>query len=194
MKLPEYFQQVKSMPDDPEGSTAYMTGNDEFQAFALAYPIATENAMPYVDNASIIQGIHNTVSDKQALIEVNSGKTKSGKQYVYSIVKTQMDPHGMQYTLILHLKDSEAKSSCLRSFFSESGMTGQRDSMVYAALAENGTIKMGDTSTWMRDPYNHNLKDCFLMNLSELEEFDQYFPSHPLSVARLTVREIVENN
>ncbi len=194
MILPEYFQQVKSMPDDPEGSMAYMTGNEEFQAFALVYPIPTDSAMPYNDDASIIYGIHNTVSEEQALIEVNSGETKSGKPYVYSIVKTQMKPHGMQYTLILHIKDSDAVSSCLRSFFSESGMTGQRDTMVYAALSQNGTVKMGDTSTWMRDPYNSNLKDRFLMNLSEREEFDQYFPNHPLTVARLTVKEIVENN
>ena len=68
MNLPSYFQQIKSMPDDPEGSSAFMTGADTFEAFAIQHPIPIEHAMPTNDDWTIINGIHNTVTESQALI------------------------------------------------------------------------------------------------------------------------------
>lgn len=194
MNLPSYFQQIKSMPDDPEGSSAFMTGADTFEAFAIQHPIPIEHAMPTNDDWTIINGIHNTVTESQALIEVKSGKTKCGNQYVYSIVKTKMEPHGVQYTLVLHLlHDNKGTAEQFKAFFSEAGTTGVRDTVIHSALVNEGIIESEDPR-WMRDPYDENIKDRFLMNLSELEQFDQNFPTHPLSVARRTIHGIVENN
>lgn len=182
------------MPDDPAGSSAYMTGTNNCECFALAFEIPLEQAMPFSNNASIIEGIHDSISDTQALIEVNSGKTKNGFNYVYSIVKTQIKPHGIQYTLIFQLRNFKGTVSNLKAFFSETGMTGVRDTQIHSLLIQQGIITLGDNNGWMRDPYDTSLQNRFLMNLSELEQFDQYFPNHPLSVARHTIKEIIENN
>ena len=36
----------------------------------------------------------------------------------------------------------------------------------------------------MRDPYDEDWKKGVLMNVSELEEFDQFFPGFPLTLCR----------
>lgn len=195
MKIPSNYQNVKSMPDDPPRSTAYMTATSNSEVFALVYPISFSEAMPFSNDASIIRNIRASVADNQALIEVNSGKTKSGNPYVYSIVKTLMEPQGVQYTLILQIMNRVSGDvENLRAFFSESGMTGVRDAQVYAALVQQGYLKSGDTESWMKDQYEPSLKRNVLMNLSEYENFDEFFPEHPLSVARNTIQQIIENN
>lgn len=195
MKLPEYYQRAKSMPGDPEGSSAYGTGSNNFEAFVLVFPIPLSEVMPIGNDEAIIKGIHNSVAENQALIEVKSGQTKGGKIYAYSIVKTKMEPSGMQYFLLLDMADPKTRTAeQFRGFFSETGMTGVRDTTVYSQLVNEGYLKPGDTSAWMRDQYDETLTGRFLMNLSEVEGFDEYFPEHPLSVARKTVGELVENN
>lgn len=195
MKIPSTYQKVQSMPDDPLGSTAYMTATSNSEVFALVYPIPFSESMPFSNDASIIKNIRASVSENQALIEVNSGRTKSGNPYVYSIVKTSMEPHGVQYTLIFQIMNRVSGNvENLRGFFSETGMTGVRDAQVYAALVQQGYQKSGDTDAWMKDQYDSSLNGQFLMNLSEYENFDEFFPEHPLSVARNTIKQIIEND
>lgn len=195
MKIPSNYQNVKSMPDDPPKSSAYGTATSNCEVFALMYPILFSEAMPFSNEASIIRNIRASLAENQALIEVKSGRTKSGDPYVYSIVKTLMEPHGVQYTVILQIMNHVSGDvENLRAFFSEIGMTGVRDAQVYSALVKQGYLKNGDNETWMKDQYDSSLKGRLLMNLSEYENFDEFFPEHPLSVARSTIKYIVENN
>lgn len=62
-----------------------------------------------------------------------------------------------------------------------------RDAAVFSALLKAGEVGE-DLSGWQRDPYDPAREEGFLANLSELPEFDHYFPGHPLSLARELVR------
>lgn len=65
--VPDYFQQVGSMPDDPEGSIAFMAQSDMAMCFVLVYPMPEEYAMPF-DERSVAEGIHGTLGDSQGLV------------------------------------------------------------------------------------------------------------------------------
>ena len=47
------------------------------------------------------------------------------------------------------------------------------------------------TGGWTHGPYDHSTTG-FVMNMSELPDFDQQFPSHPLTMARELLRSIAE--
>lgn len=66
------------------------------------YPIAPEDAMDFNDKKALIDWIHHTLAENQALIEVENGRRISGFPYIYSIVKTYNgEEEGVGYTLIL---------------------------------------------------------------------------------------------
>jgi hypothetical protein len=111
----------------------------------------------------------------------------------YSIVKTKLNPSGMQYILTMHI-DYGTDTICVQSFFSEKGMTGQRDSIVLDRLISEGVVTMPDFSNWKSDPYDKNYSRGLLMNLSELRKYDEQFPTHPLSEIRKFVDFIIKNN
>lgn len=45
------------------------------------------------------------------------------------------------------------------------------------------------TGGWAHDPFDHSTTG-FVMNMSELPDFDEQFPSHPLTMARELLRNI----
>ena len=75
----------------------------------------------------------------------------------------------------------------------EVGRTGQRESIIMSETVLKNNTQI-DMSKWCKDPYNDDYKKGFLMNLSEQKEYDIRFPKHPLSVARIFVDFIINNN
>lgn len=189
MKMPDGFEKVDSMPEDPPDSMSYMRQSEGALAFVLAYPVSLDEAMPFDSPRSIIDGIHNSLGEDQGLIEVKADKTKSGKPYIYSIVKSAMPEPGMQYTLTMDIGD-EDYADHIQGFFSESGITGMRDAAVFAAFQNEG----GTMEDWMSDPYDPTYERGIRMNRSEVAELDASFPAHPLSKCREFVQEIVNSN
>ena len=147
--------------------------------------------MPFDDISAIIDGIHETLSDEQALIEVKSGVTSKRRKYIYSIIKNAMDSPGVAYFMLLHVS-YEGASICINAHYIESGKTGMRDTMILELAYRQGIVTDSDKSKWWFDPYDKDYKHPFLMNYSEKEEFDRMFPDHPLSQCRKFVRLITE--
>lgn len=139
--------------------------------------------MPFDGVKVLIVGIHESLSDDQALIEVKAGKTKNGRKYVLSIVKTKQESHGVRYFLQMDV-EYEGAALSVKGHFIESGMTGYRDTMVWELARREGIVSSTDNSKWCFDPYDKTLKRPYLMNLSEKEEYDEMFPDHPLSQCR----------
>lgn len=191
IKIPEYYQQVKSMPGDPKGSVPYMTQSHQATVFLIMYPIKDKDAMPY-DKEKAIIGIHSAMDDDQGLIEAESGITDNGRQYIYTIVKTKKEPVSVLYTLTGQVSQNE--DTCyFQGFFESSGETGLRESVLYAAMRRKGIV--GDSfEGWSEDPYDPSFTKGFLMNKSELKQFDEAFPEHPLSMARELMSYICDNN
>lgn len=197
--IPSKFSKVKSMPDDPPRSVSYGLETEGSQVLISVFPRNIDIAMPYDDPQSVVDSIHETLEDSQGLIEVNAGITNNGRKYIYSIVKSLMDengiPKGVQYCLVM---DVDYGNEAVRTmgFFGENGTTGIRDTTVFELLRRDGIVTLTENgaSGWNEDPYNPSFTRGALMNRSEDKAYDEIFPLHPLTEARKTVREIIDNN
>lgn len=192
LNLPKNYQRVKSLPDDPVGSSSFMSQTERSLNFVMQFPISLEEAMSY-NSDEIINDIHSCLADNQGLIEVNKGETKNNNLYIYSIVKTLKEPSGVQYTITMHIID-ENSATAIQGFFDETGITGERDTAVFAHCMSNNMVSFDDMSNWTKDPYDDNYKKGALMNYSEKAEFDEAFLEHPLSQARILIAEVIKNN
>ena len=180
MIIPEGYQKLQALPEDPEGCFTYGKQTEQALCMVSLFQINPAEAMDFNGKEDLIHGIHRTLANNQALIEVDNGKLISGKPYIYSVIKTQME-EGMQYFMQMHIKWKDSVIA-VRGFFDEYGVTGQRDATVYALYCrENPDFSQDD---WFQDPYDNTLPSGFKMNLSEQAKFDEFFPEHPLSQCR----------
>ena len=177
--IPDYYQKVDSMPGDPEGSVPYMVRSENAGCFIMIYPAEKEQAMPQ-DEDAIIHGMRQFLMDDQGLIEIGTGK-----DYAYTIIKTMKQPVGVQYTLTFHKLFPE-KMLCIQGYFDEIGTTGIRDSIVLDHCVSEGIVRIEGERIegWAEDPYDPDIKEGALMNLSEGRELDEMFPGFPLSLCR----------
>ena len=181
--IPAYYQQVDSTPEDPEGSIPFMVKTDQAICFLLIYPIALSETVPR-EQTDLIQGISQFLTKKQALILAEADDDKA-----YSIVKTAMEPSGMEYTLT-YQKFYKDFAINITGFFEEDGTTGFRDTMVYELCRRDGSVgsEKDPFAGWKLDPYGCADKDDLMMNLSEQEQYDEHFPAHPLSMCRELIK------
>jgi len=149
--------------------------------------------MDFGNPQSIIDGIHKTLADNQALIEVRAGMTKRSYHYIYSIVKTKRESSGVQYFLLMQIMYGHVVLN-IKAFFDERGMTGVRDTTIWELAYRDGIVSVKDDSKWWFDPYDKNYKHPWLMNLSEKEEYDKMFPEHPLSQCREFANYVIEQS
>ncbi len=190
-KIPEDYKLLNSMPDDPDNCLSYGKETDSCATFIQLFSIPWNSTMPWGEDQTIIDNIHQSLAENQALIEVKNGRTRRGYRYVYSIVKTHNEPSGVQYFLLMQVLYGHAALN-IKAFFSEKGMTGKRDTAVFEMACREGVVSISDTSKWTYDPYDKNFKRDYLMNMSEEERFDQLFPEHPLTQCRHFVNIVIE--
>ena len=81
----------------------------------------------------------------------------------------------------------------INAFFGEEGVTGKRDAAIFAQYMENKKDKTSSDG-WTCDPYDSTFQKDLLMNLSEEQFYDRYFPNHPLTKCRELIKFIKENN
>lgn len=191
LHLPDNFKVLEKMQEDPSGCVTYGMSTESCNALIQVYPISERAAMPFDDNAAIINRIHHSLKDEQALVEVKSGRTKTGRPFVYSIVKTKMEKSGVGYFLLMHVAYENCAIS-VKAHFLEKGMTGYRDATIWELAFREGIVSTDNQDKWRFDPYNKDFKHPFLMNLSEKEEFDEFFPEHPLTQVRQFAKLITE--
>lgn len=185
LKLPNFYQKLESTPDDPPRSEIYGVRGETFQSIVRMFPLPKEYAMP-LNTSEIIKGIHANLGDNQGIIEIEKGKTKNGYDFVYSIIKTKLEPSGLEYFLRMHIFSKEVIE--LDIFSDEIGTTGMRENMVFAML------KLKNFDDWSCDPYDKEYKKGLLMNKSEDRKYDDMTRGHPLTELRKTLEFICNNN
>lgn len=190
-KMPDDYQLLNSMSDDPKNCLNYGKETDYSTTFIQLFAISRFSAMSWGEDQKIIDGIHQSLAENQALIEVKCGKTRRGYRYVYSIVKTHNEPSGVQYFLLMQVFYGHAALN-IKAFFSEKGITGKREAVVFEMACREGVVSISDTSNWAYDPYDKNFKRDYLMNMSEEERYDQLFPEHPLTQCRNFINLVIE--
>lgn len=188
--MPDGYKQIQTLPEDPVGTVVYGFATPFSQNIITVFPFPLESAMLFGDAQHVINGIHHSLGENQALIEVNTGKTTFGRPYIYSIIKTAQEPSGVQYFMLFQEKIGN-EVVCVKAFFQEYGTTGIRDNEVFSAMLSQGVLTVDEKDKWWRDPYDETLKRPYLMNLSEMEQFDEYFPDHPLSQARTLIKHFI---
>jgi len=186
-EVPEYYQQVQSMPEDPEGSVPLMVQTESSMCFVLVFPTGSGDRMPY-DQEAVIGGIREAMADNQGIIEVEADASASSP-YVYSIVKDlggqDGRPDSLQYILTMDIGAPNGTVH-VQGFFDAIGTTGLRDTLIYSTLRNEGKVGP-DLDGWMRDPYDPEWEYGKPMNLSEQRCYDALFPDHPLSMARALI-------
>ncbi len=192
LDLSKDFQPVRNRPTDPANCESFMMQNSNALVLLQIYPIDIDKTMLFQNPQSVIDGIHRTLNENQALIEVE-GKSSDKASFIYSIIKNLHEEPGtgVQYFMLMHIL-VEGKAFAVQGFFDEFGITGVRDSMVFELMIRN---KETDTELngWARDPYDKNFNRKYLMNLSEEKRFDELFPEHPLTVCRNFIKKVKKN-
>ena len=191
LNLPMEYKVIDNLPEDPMYSVNYGKNTSDCTSIIHSFPMSARRTMDYYNVNKIIYGIHQSLGENQALIEVNAGKTSHNRQYVYSIVKTLDRPSRVQYFMLIHVSYEEIAIN-INGFFVESGITGTRDTMIWELACRQGIVSFEDKSKWMFDPYDKSFNRPYMMNISEKEEYDEMFPDHPLSQCRKFVKLITE--
>ena len=195
-RFPRQFVVMKPLPEEENGTVVLLDNGDSSLSLLKVRLISKSRAMPYRKPEKAIKGIHDSLDDDQGLVEVGNGfMGYSGRDYIYSIVKTKLEPSGVQYCLTLHIKD-DGYATAVEGFFDEVGTTGTRDAAVFELKRREGAVEITDDgiSGWNHDPYDSTRQRGFLLNLSESVEYDDMFPEHPLSVLRRTLSVLIDNN
>ena len=181
--VPDYYQKVDSMPDDPADSIPYMFQTGNAMCFALVFPVDESQSLPRTKEA-LISGIRKILGMNQGVIQV-----EAAEDHVYSIVKTLKERGGVQYIMTYQRFFPDFILN-IQALFEEIGTTGIRDSVGYEMCRRMNLVGKADDpfAGWAKDPYDETIKEGTLKNLSEREEFDAQFPGFPLSMCREFVR------
>lgn len=197
IELQDYFQQVQSLPDDPKYSIPIMAQTPGFNSFFMMFVKTSDSMMPINNPQSLIDDIrHNQMQEHQGIVEINNGKTDSGFPYIYSIIKSQNKEqgHGMEYILTMDVWIHQDYCLNIHGSFMETGTTGMRDAAIFELARREGLVTMNaekqTVEGWVKDPYDESWEKGALMNLSEQDKFDELFPEHPLTHARIFVKDI----
>lgn len=184
--MPNWFQQVEAQPGPFENCDAYIARSQEAFCMCFCSEVPEFEAMPY-DKGLVIDAVHSFLEERQGLVEVEAGRTASGAHFVYTIVKSALQPAGVQYIVSANIDHGETCAQ-IQAYFEEEGTTGMRDLMVFAMTGAD----MEDG--WFADPYDPAFTEGFLMNKSESRDYDEMFPQHPLSLARDFLTDLVVDN
>ena len=175
--------------------TAYMSQTSNSFNIAMFFRPKKGRNMDFGNPQGVIDGIHESLADNQGLIEVKSGKTKRGYDYIYSIVKSLREEDGLPMGVIYFVRMDigfEGKIVEIYANFEEQGTTGLRESMAACMASNAGVCEMG-SDKWVEDPYDSNYTHGARKNLAEKEGLDGFFPENPLSQAREFILAIVND-
>lgn len=158
------------------------------------YGVVSIGSMPRRDSlfvvSDVVAGMRGCLGQNQGLVAIEEGETSACVPYRETLVKTSIE-FGVQYTLSLQL-DCDTSVVSLTAFAEENGTTGTRDSFIFASCQNQGIVN--GFEGWNIDPIEDHPVDGFPMNLSELEDFDEHFPMHPLSELRSLARFVLKRN
>ena len=191
LRLPEGYSAPAMQEQEPAETLTLMKETVEMSAVVTVRTAGPDEVLPEGE-WTLIDRLHEGLGDRQGIIEVRSGSTAQGRRYIYSLVKNGKDPEGVWYELN---GDFCFEGGVLRvsGRFDEEAAGVERENIVFNLSARMNEIDIM-TYSWYQDPYEEGLVKGLRMNMSEEEQFDEYFPAHPLSQARALMRDIIELN
>lgn len=197
LELADHWQPLRTTADDPPDMRVFgFKLRDGASGLLMMHSIPADEAMPLNRQELIddLRGASEVIAGQAGFIDVDASVTKSGVPYVYSIMKIPGEPSGVHYNLTLHVVGEHVLQ--VRGHFDEGGVTGVRDAVVYEMARRQNMLREptqdDPTGGWAHDPFDHSMAG-FVMNMSELSDFDGQFPNHPLTMARELLRNIADS-
>jgi len=129
----------------------------------------------------------NSVQQGGGLIMCEEIITKNAINAYESIIKVpRQETTGMDYVYFLNMSNfDEQKLYQIRIKIFEMNPTGMRDNISMHPICEVAKTDLSELmGLYRKDPYQKNFNAGNVMNISEREEFDNFFPFHPLSIIR----------
>lgn len=197
LQVADRWQPLRTMPDDPPNMKVFAFKlSDGTTGLLMMHSIPPGEAMP-LDEQELIDDLRSgpeVIGGQAGFIDVDVAHTASGIPYVYSLMKIPIDPSGVHYNLTLHLLGDHPFQ--IRGHFDEGNPTGMRDAVVYEMAQRQNMLREptqdDPTGGWAHDPFDYSMAG-FVMNMSELPEFDGQFPNHPLTLARELLQDISDS-
>jgi hypothetical protein len=194
LTLADQWEKVDKRPGDPENLSIIGFNHETCSSLVFLKPITKDEIIPIGNKQLTIEGIRHFLKDNQGIIEVNTVTDKY--PYIYTILKTLMEPGGVQYVVTFYININENYFH-IQGFFDEAGRTGIRDAVVFESCRREGVAsideKTKEITGWFCDPYDASYRNGALMNFGEQEVFDEHFQFHPLSQARKFIKELLSN-
>ncbi len=178
-KLPSQWTLVQS-----EESVAYFQ-NAAGDVLSINYFGMEPDIGADVHDADALRAFYRDAAESGglAMVEVDPVSIAS-LPAVRTVLKGRMEPHGLVFIACFTLPFANC-SYVFKIQSSEGGITGMRESMIFASL--NVPIE-----AWQEDPYDPRHKADFMRNRADSPEYDAQFPDHPLSKVRLYLDELAE--
>lgn len=181
--IEDSYRYMDHFPEDDPGISTYLKMTDCSYNLIFLEVIDGGDAMPFDDPDRVIRDLRAQLRKDQGLVEVNSGVTRSGRRYIYSIIKMKSElSGGVMYKLCMHVDEKDCALSVTGNF-EEAWLGEDREALVFEMQLKRrpgGII----STCWAQDPYDPGYGKGLLRNLSENREYDTLFPTHPLSQAR----------
>jgi len=186
VNIPDYYEQIDPMPEDPEGSVVFRTQTENARCFLIGFPVDYSQSLPR-NQKDLIAGIRSFLGKNQGIVQA-----ETADDYAFSIVKALLDPHGGVQYIFTFQKFYEDGILNIQGVFEEGYTTGIRDTIVFEMCLSNNLVSIEENNTvgWTRDPYDQSITEGALMNLSEEEDFDELFPDFPLTLCRELIKAI----
>ena len=185
--IPKNYMALQPMDDDPEGSDVFGFGGKEADAVAFFTVVPDDDALPFGDTGTVVDGIHGVLGENQGLVRVGTGKSlQNGVPYIYSIVRTEVDPRHTQYVLTFQFSFG-AKALNIEAHFDETGEGSRRTAAVWS-------IGQDRKRPWARDPYTPEFTLGRPMTQAEEPRWDASYPDSAIALCRTLVRCLAENN
>ena len=186
IEVSDVWQHLDANPSDPPSLQPLGFESEGTSAIVTIAQIPHSAAIPMkVDD--VVWGSAQFLDPTMGIVE--AGGAADGRGVSYVILKRGMEPAGVEYALTAHVF-GEAITQ-VQGVFSESGMTGLRDTVVFEQAQRDGILAFAPTGLqgWTTDLFGVG---GILPNLSEDSAYDAMFPDHPLSHARALVAALIE--
>lgn len=177
------------------------TESARLQLIVSEIPVQHTDKMLPLDKQAVIKQSYESMDESMGLIEVSVIDVAGGKQAIKTILKQEFERAPL-YTGKLQYKTSMGNGLVVQVIAREHGITGVREAVVGDILSDHSVTEIktesGGTLTkqgglpkdFDADPYDPEYKKGYLMNKSELSDYDAKFPDHCLSVLRSTLDSI----
>lgn len=197
LNIPDEFEEQvekgKGIPGMNAEAVQVSAVNSEATAYIAVNLIEPDALGVRSAKGELIEIMNGRLNGDSGLISAEDGITGELNLYNYSITRRYDSKSNRNVYFFGGVLQNREYQFGITGLFIESGELGKRAEYVRKLALEKGWITE-DGEGWEFYPYSAGKKNCFPMNFSDFEFFDEDFPDHALSWLRRTADYLIKNN